>query len=159
MRLAALRASRDCRCDDGAVARYDARLSGPLLDRIDLHVHVPAGALARSRGPAHRAAERRGARSAWSARARARPRGSRASRGADAPVNAAIPAARLDALVAATPDARALLGRAVDRFGLSARAVHRVLRVARTIADLAERSAWAPGTSARRSVSGCRARA
>ena len=40
--------------------------------------------------------------------------------------------------MAATPDARALLGRAVDRFGLSARAVHRVLRVARTIADLAE---------------------
>ncbi|NIP81618.1 MAG: hypothetical protein GWM90_21340, partial [Gemmatimonadetes bacterium] len=33
---------RDCRCDDGAVARYAARVSGPLLDRIDLHVPVPA---------------------------------------------------------------------------------------------------------------------
>jgi magnesium chelatase family protein len=128
---------RDCRCDDGAVARYEARLSGPLLDRIDLHVHVPAVRWSDLEGPATgppSAAVR-----AEVERARALQAARLAGvRGADAPVNASIPAARLDALVAATPDARALLGRAVDRFGLSARAVHRVLRVARTIADLAE---------------------
>jgi len=48
-----------------------------------------------------------------------------------------MPDASLDALVDATPEARQLLGRAVDGFGLSARAARRVLRVARTIADLA----------------------
>ena len=51
--------------------------------------------------------------------------------------NAEIPDAALDPLVAATPEARALLGRAVEGLGLSARAARRVLRVARTIADLA----------------------
>jgi magnesium chelatase family protein len=51
--------------------------------------------------------------------------------------NSEIPASALHDLTLATPDARALLGRAVGKFGLSARAAHRVLRVARTIADLA----------------------
>ena len=52
------------------------------------------------------------------------------------PSNSEIPDACLDELVNATPDARLLLGRAVDRFQLSARAARRVLRMARTIADL-----------------------
>ena len=128
---------RDCRCDDGAVARYDARLSGPLLDRIDLHVHVPAVRWRDLAGPATGPSTAEVRRDVERARTRQAARLA-GVRGADAPVNASIPAAALDALVAATPDARALLGRAVDRFGLSARAVHRVLRVARTIADLAE---------------------
>jgi magnesium chelatase family protein len=51
--------------------------------------------------------------------------------------NAEIPDAQLEVAVAATPDARTLLGRAVSRLGLSARAARRTLRVARTIADLA----------------------
>jgi magnesium chelatase family protein len=50
--------------------------------------------------------------------------------------NCEIPASALHEFIAATPDARALLGRAVDKFGLSARAAHRMLRVARTVADL-----------------------
>jgi magnesium chelatase family protein len=57
--------------------------------------------------------------------------------GAHARTNAELPDDVLDELVAATPEARALLGRAVDRLALSARAARRVLRVARTIADLA----------------------
>jgi magnesium chelatase family protein len=52
--------------------------------------------------------------------------------------NAEIPDAKLEVLVAATPEANALLGRAVDRFKLSARAARHVLRSARTIADLAQ---------------------
>ena len=58
--------------------------------------------------------------------------------------NAEIPDEALDALVRATPDARCLLGRAVDRLGFSARAARRVLRVARTIADLAEEERVGP---------------
>ncbi len=125
---------RDCRCDDGAVARYTARLSGPLLDRIDLHVGVPAvewSALDRTgAGPGSREVRER----VVSARTRQRERALETG----ALTNARIPDSRLDALVDATPDARRLLGRAADRLRLSARAVRRVLRVARTIADLGE---------------------
>lgn len=125
---------KDCRCDDGAVGRYGARLSGPLLDRIDLHVRLPGVGWADldrpSVGPTSREVQSR----VMAARARQaerlRPEGAR--------TNASLPDARLDALVAASADARALLGRAVDRLRLSARAARRVLRVARTIADLRE---------------------
>jgi len=131
-----LSAVRDCRCDDGAVARYAARLSGPLLDRIDLHVEVPAVRWRDLEAPAAGPASARVREGVERARALQRRRLARV-RGAGAPVNAAIPAAAVEPLAAPSAEARALLGRAVDRFGLSARAVHRVLRVARTAADLA----------------------
>ncbi len=125
---------RDCRCDDGAVARYGARLSGPLLDRIDLHVSVPGVSWSELDRPA--AGPGTGAVRARVVAARARQADRlRATGGL---TNAALPDARLDALVDATPEARALLGRAVERLRLSARAARRVLRVARTVADLAE---------------------
>jgi magnesium chelatase family protein len=121
---------RDCRCDDGQVARYRSRISGPLLDRIDLHLHVRPVAWAElnaqpAPGSASAAVRERVAR----ARRRQERRGVIA--------NAHLPDANVDALVDATAEARQLLGRAVDGFGLSARAARRVLRVARTIADLA----------------------
>ena len=58
--------------------------------------------------------------------------------------NAEIPDGALDPLVAATPEALSLLGRAVDRLSLSARGARRVLRVARTIADLANEPGLGP---------------
>jgi magnesium chelatase family protein len=127
---------RDCRCDDAAVARYEARVSGPLLDRIDLHVHVPAVRWRDLEGPPT---------GPTSAQVRARVARAREVqarrlaqvRGAAARLNCALPAAAVEALAAPSPEARTLLGRAVDRYGLSARSVHRVLRVARTAADLA----------------------
>ena len=123
---------RDCRCDDEAVARYAARVSGPLLDRIDLHVALesvpwseldagPAGPTTREVGERVQEARRRASRRA----------------GGVAATNAAIPDACLEDVVAASADARTLLGRAVDRLALSARGARRVLRVGRTIADLA----------------------
>jgi magnesium chelatase family protein len=131
---------RDCRCDDGAVARYAARLSGPLLDRIDLHVGVPGVAWSDldrpSAGPASREVRAR----VVAARSRQAVR----LAGTGALTNAALPDGRLDALVGATPEARALLGRAVERLRLSARAARRVLRVARTIADLADEERVGP---------------
>jgi magnesium chelatase family protein len=62
--------------------------------------------------------------------------------------NARLPDGRLDAIVQATPDAMRLLGRAVDSFGLSARGARRVLRVARTVADLGGESATGPDAMA-----------
>jgi len=120
---------RDCRCDEGAVARYDARLSGPLLDRIDLHLRLPAVRFAELEAPA--SGETSADVRARVARARHRQR----ARGFAA--NAEIPLGALDAALRATPEARAVLGRAAERLALSARAVHRAMRVARTVADLA----------------------
>src|SRR4029453_9730140 len=113
---------RDCRCDEAAVARYGARLSGPLLDRIDLHVNVPAVRwrdLARPAGDAARAGGRaRGLRAqgaggaAGGGRAptccarRGEATGGAGVRSVPAHVTAEIPASALDALVDATAPAR-----------------------------------------------------
>ncbi|MEZ4280770.1 MAG: YifB family Mg chelatase-like AAA ATPase [Myxococcota bacterium] len=123
---------RDCRCDDAALARYQRRLSGPLVDRIDLVVGVGEVPWSVLNGPVDGPASE-------VVRARvARARALQLARGPAA--NAAIPDARLDALVAADPAALALLGRAVERLHLSARVARRLLRVARTIADLEGRA-------------------
>jgi len=120
---------RDCRCDDGHVARYRARVSGPLLDRIDLHARVQPVVWSELERPGDAAATSRAVRArVLAAREHQRRRG--------VTTNARLPDADLDERVAATSEARRLLGRAVDGFGLSARAARRVLRVARTIADL-----------------------
>ncbi|HEY0931661.1 MAG TPA: YifB family Mg chelatase-like AAA ATPase [Gemmatimonas sp.] len=130
---------RACRCSVAELERHRARLSGPLADRIDLHVHVqrvPPDALAQ-----HAAAERSAAVRSRVVAARERQRQRYAHvttangtthvlTNASAPVRLIAPASRLE------PEARALLVRAADRLTLSARAYHRVLRVARTIADL-----------------------
>ncbi|MDJ0787791.1 MAG: YifB family Mg chelatase-like AAA ATPase [Myxococcota bacterium] len=122
---------RDCRCDPGAIARYASRLSGPLLDRIDLHVPVPAlppaQVDAEPGGEASAAARERVAR----ARSRALERS-----GGRFGCNASIPVPALDELAEASAEARALLRQAAEAFGLSARAMHRARRVARTVADL-----------------------
>jgi magnesium chelatase family protein len=121
---------RDCRCDEGQVARYRARISGPLLDRIDLHLPVRPVAWAElDAAPSLVSSTRATRERVIAARRRQRQRG--------VSCNARLPDAGLEAHVDATREARALLGRAVDGFGLSARAARRVLRVARTIADLA----------------------
>ncbi len=123
---------RDCRCDEHAVARYSARISGPLLDRFDLHVRVPAvtwSELERA-GDGASSADVRGR----VLLARRRQEARLTAHGAR--TNAEIPDGALDPLVCATRPARALLGRAVDKLRLSARGARRVLRVARTVADL-----------------------
>ena len=124
---------RDCTCSDAAIARYRARVSGPLLDRIDLHLSVPAvpwRELVDLRPPGESSA---------TVRARvvaARETGRKQLDARHLRTNAEIPDAALDDLVDATAESRALLGRAVEKLGLSARGARRLLRVARTIADL-----------------------
>ncbi|MGH0029516.1 MAG: YifB family Mg chelatase-like AAA ATPase [Myxococcota bacterium] len=132
---------RECLCDDGAVARYAARMSGPLLDRIDLHVDV---------APLRWAELDAGPRGEPSDPVRKRVEAARALQMLRAGcLNARLPDRRLDAVVSATAEARRLLGRAVDRFGLSARAARRALKVARTGADLAGESDVGPAAMAR----------
>lgn len=119
---------RDCRCDEAALARYRRRLSGPLLDRIDLGVVVQNVPWSVLRGPAE---------GPTTAEVRARVERARALQlERSGSSNARIPDGQLDAAIRADDSALALLGRAVDARGLSARAARRVMRVARTIADL-----------------------
>ncbi len=133
---------RDCRCDDGAIARYEARLSGPLLDRIDVHVSVQPVPW-RELGAA-RDATTETSKAVLARVSHAREIQLKRLAHYEVQSNATIPVAALDDAVAATADARALLGRAVDRLALSARAAHRTLRVARTLADLEEQEPVGP---------------
>jgi len=117
-----------CRCSEASRARYHRRLSGPLLDRFDLRVVVgrpEVGALLG--GPAGEGTSVVAARVA-AARERARARGTTA--------NAGLPSERLDELAPLTPMAARLLEHRLRSGALSARGLHRVRRVARTIADL-----------------------
>jgi magnesium chelatase family protein len=122
-----------CTCSDTAVTRYQKRLSGPLLDRIDIHLEVPrvefekltsdrAGEpsrVVRARVEAARALQR------------ARLAASRLSCNADMGLGQVRKLCTLDAT------AQAVMRAAMQQLNLSARAYHRVLKLARTIADLA----------------------
>jgi len=118
-----------CRCTPDQVARYQGRLSGPLLDRIDLHIEVPAIApqelLEASAGEPSGAVRER----VIKARARAISR--------QGHPNQAMQGAAIDTHAALEDGPRTLLHRAATKWGWSSRATHRVLKVARTIADLA----------------------
>lgn len=120
---------KDCRCDDAALARYRRRLSGPLIDRVDLVVKVGEVPWSTLNGPATGPTSQEVRQRVAAARRVQNKRGFA--------TNAAIPDVHLTKWVDAEPDGLALLGRAVEKYRLSARASRRVLRVARTIADLA----------------------
>jgi magnesium chelatase family protein len=122
---------RACRCTLHELAVYRRRISGPLLDRIDLHVDVPAvptsalplaGSAEPSREVRARVLRAREAQAARSGSARA--------------VNGRLRGAQLRRACAIDAAGRRLLHDAVEKLGLSARAHDRILRVARTIADL-----------------------
>ena len=118
-----------CRCTPEQVARYQGRLSGPLLDRIDLHVEVAA--LAPDELLAAPAGEGTAAIRARCAAARER---ALARQGTP---NQALQGQALDAHLRLDPAAAPFVSAAATRLGWSARATHRALKVARTIADLA----------------------
>jgi len=127
-------ATDTCRCTPPILDRYRARVSGPLLDRIDLHVEVPrvpVAALAEDGALEESSAAVRARVEAARARQRARL-GERAI-----PLNAHIPGRDVRRLCRIGTAGRRLLEAASERLGLSARAYTRILRVARTIADLA----------------------
>ena len=121
---------RTCRCTAEQVRRYRTRVSGPLLDRIDLCVEVarPGAELLADDADGCESSAAVGLRVA-AARQRQVTRGS---------LNARLPAGGLARRVGVSPGAMNLLRVAARRFAFSARACHRVLRVARTVADLAD---------------------
>lgn len=113
---------------------YLGRISGPLMDRFDLRIEVPPVAHADLDLPAS------GDTSAEVAARVARARGVQTARFRDQPgvrVNAEAEGGLLEEIAAPDAESRDLLARVAERFGLTARGYHRVLRVARTIADLA----------------------
>jgi len=131
---------RPCVCAAGQVARYAKRISGPLLDRIDLHVEVPRvdyDKLA-GRGEAEGSAQVRDRVEAARDRQRARFAGTKLA------CNADMGPSHVRRICTLDDAGQSLLRTASERLGLTARAYHRLLKVARTIADLAGSDAIEP---------------
>jgi len=118
-----------CRCTPEQVLRYRAKLSGPLLDRIDLQIEVPAV-------PQEELAKRAGGETSAEIRARVDAARERQIERQKKP-NAKLSTREIDKWCETDDAGRALLKQALTRLGLSARAYHRILKVARTVADLA----------------------
>ncbi|WP_150287448.1 YifB family Mg chelatase-like AAA ATPase [Rhabdaerophilum calidifontis] len=121
--------------NEKCMAQYQARLSGPLLDRFDLAIEVPAVDLADLLLPAPAEGSAEVLARVLAARARQADRFERLGL-PGIRTNAAAPAALLDAIARPDPDGAALLRQAGERLKLTARAFHRLIKVARTLADL-----------------------
>lgn len=124
---------RPCTCSESAVLRYRSRMSGPLADRIDLQVELPRQAAKPTAGPFVSSAEAREMVLAAYERQKARYSGDGIT------WNSELQGRLLKKHAALTPDGEALLSDVYDRLGLSFRAHDRILKMSRTIADLAGR--------------------
>ncbi|HYK54079.1 MAG TPA: YifB family Mg chelatase-like AAA ATPase [Candidatus Eremiobacteraceae bacterium] len=120
---------RGCTCSPQTIRKYLSRVSGPLLDRIDIHVEVP-------RLPYEDMSRHSPAESSQAIRARVESARARQRQRGRVLCNAAVPVKQLREWCALDASGRQVLGAAVARLQLSARAHDRILRVARTIADL-----------------------
>jgi magnesium chelatase family protein len=129
-------AERPCGRAPRCAEDYQARLSGPLIDRIDLHIDVPSVSPSDLALPPPAEDSAAVARRVAVARARQAARYAKASDGHRIRTNAEADGALLDEVATPEPAGRALLAGAAERMRLSARGYHRVLRVARTLADL-----------------------
>ncbi|HEC15115.1 MAG TPA: ATP-dependent protease [Sedimenticola sp.] len=130
--------SRNCNCSADKVARYRNRISGPLMDRIDMHIEVPRLATEMLGRPADESAE-----ASASIRARVAAARQRQLDRAGRP-NSALGSREAERTCPLEEKAQALLHRALEQLQLSARAYHRILKVARTIADLDGRETIQP---------------
>lgn len=120
--------AKPCRCTPESIARYRGKISGPLLDRIDLTIEVPA------LSAAELMQQQAGESSAEvSARVRAVRERQYARQGK---VNAALSVTELDETAMVSKEAHETLGGLLEKLSLSARSYHRIMRVARTLADL-----------------------
>ena len=123
---------KECTCSPAAVRRYAGRISGPLMDRIDLHVEITPVSREEiaSAEPAESSAAVR------ERVMRARERQAERFRGTGIYTNTMMSSAMLRKFCPLSPDVRRLLDGAMERLQLSARAYDRIIKVARTIADL-----------------------
>ncbi|GAB6140660.1 YifB family Mg chelatase-like AAA ATPase [Methylosoma difficile] len=124
-------ASGRCHCTSEQVMRYRARISGPLLDRIDMHLEVPrvSHEILRKGSPNGEESSAHIRQRVIAARNIAMARAGKA--------NAALSAKEVKQFCGLSEPGHQLLEQAMDKFGLSNRAYHRILKLARTIADLA----------------------
>ena len=125
-----------CRCSESRLEHYRARLSGPLLDRFDLHIDIPQIPFADLAQPLNNDESAAGAHQALLARERQYQR--------SGVLNARLTNRQLWRTAVLSPDTRRVLMRAADRWQLSNRSCTRILKVARTVADLAGTEELAP---------------
>ncbi len=126
--------SRECLCTPPMIQRYVAKISGPLLDRIDIHIEVPAVQYKELRGGAAAEGSAQIRDRVMAARDRQRQRFSKTRENIYS--NAQMTTRQIRAHCELSPEAEKLLERAMQQQGLTARAHDRILKVARTIADL-----------------------
>jgi magnesium chelatase family protein len=126
--------SRECMCTPPMIQRYVAKISGPLLDRIDIHIEVPAVQYKELRGGAAAEGSAQIRDRVMAARERQQQRFTRAKEKIYS--NAQMTTRQIRAYCELGADAERLLERAMQQQGLTARAHDRILKVARTIADL-----------------------
>ncbi|HKF46458.1 MAG TPA: ATP-binding protein [Terracidiphilus sp.] len=126
--------SRECMCTPPMIQRYVAKISGPLLDRIDIHIEVPAVQYKELRGGAAAEGSAEIRERVLSARERQRERFRK--NGEKIYSNAQMTTRQIRSYCELGPDAERLLERAMQQQGLTARAHDRILKVARTVADL-----------------------
>ena len=120
--------SKPCRCTPESIARYRSKISGPLLDRIDLTIEVPslsaAELMQQEAGESSAAVLKR----VTAAR--------KIQYGRQGKVNAELSVSELDGKARIQKEAQEALGTMLEKLSLSARSFHRIMRVARTLADL-----------------------
>ncbi len=121
--------AKPCRCTPEAIARYRGKISGPLLDRIDLIIEVPALSAAELTQAAPGESSAAVLQRVLAARERQQRRQGKS--------NARLSVTELDDIAAIEPEAKAALSAVLEKLSLSARSYHRILRIARTLADLA----------------------
>jgi magnesium chelatase family protein len=123
---------RTCRCSPQQIRQYQGKISGPLMDRIDLHIEVPSvkyRALSEKEGGESSQAIKNRVNAARNAQKRRFGQN-------DIVCNARMTEKQIKTFCAIDDDSHKLIEMAIEKLGLSARAINRILKVSRTIADL-----------------------
>lgn len=126
--------NKECVCTPSALERYKRKISGPILDRIDIHLEVSAVEHEKLSEPAGEEASAEVEKRVKGARARQAARFKDASK-----TNSDLGAKEIEKFIPLSDESRDMLLSSAKKLGLSARAYHRVLKIARTIADLEEK--------------------